>query len=94
MKPLLRLLCVLTLSLAAGCGDACLSLAQQICNCQPDQVSIDACNQRAQTAEGIFPVRSQDEQYCQSRLDDPTSPCDCTKLNTAAGRAACGIAFQ
>ena len=92
MKPLLRLLSVLTLCLAAGCGDACLSLAQQICSCQPDQPSIDACNQRAQTAEGIFPVRSQDEQFCQHQLD--TSACDCQKLNTSDGRVKCGIAYQ
>ena len=92
MKPLLRLLCVLTLTLAAGCGDACLTLAQQICNCQPDQTSVDACNQRAQTAEGIFPVQSKDEKLCQGLID--SHACDCQLLNTSDGRVGCGIAYQ
>ena len=84
--------CVITLSLAAGCGNSCLSLAQQICSCQADQVSIDNCNQRAQEAKGIFPVRAQDEQFCQKQLD--SNACDCTKLNTPEGRVGCGIAYQ
>ena len=91
MKPLLLALCVLTLCLAAGCGDACLSLAQQICSCQPDQPSVDGCNQRAQEAKAIFPERSQDQKYCQHQLD--TSACDCNKLDTPEGRVGCGIAY-
>ena len=90
-KPLLLAASVLTLSLAAGCGDACLSLAQQICSCQLDQASVDGCNQRAQQATAIFPVRSADQKYCQGQLD--SHACDCTKLNTPEGRVGCGIAY-
>jgi hypothetical protein len=90
-KPLLLAASVLTLSLAAGCGDACLSLAQQVCSCQPDQTSVDSCNQRAQEAAGIFPVTKANDAYCQAQLN--SGACDCTKLDTPEGRAGCGIAY-
>ena len=87
----LRLLaCVLSLSLASGCGDACLNLAQQICSCQLDDSAKANCNLRAKQTEGTFTVRPVDEQFCQKQLD--LHACDCTALNTAEGRAACGIA--
>ena len=91
MKSLLAAVCMLTLCLAAGCGDACLSLAQQICSCQPDQVSQDACNQRATQGKGIFTVSGEDEKFCQTQLNN--NACDCTKLTTAEGRVACGLSF-
>jgi hypothetical protein len=90
-RPLILAACVLTLSLAAGCGDACLSLAEQVCKCQPDPVSQENCNQRAKEAKGIFSVGSNDEQFCQGKLD--SNACDCAKLNTPEGRAGCGIAY-
>jgi hypothetical protein len=91
LRPLILGACVLTLSLAAGCGDACLSLAEQVCSCQPDPVSQDNCNQRAKEAKGIFSVGSNDAQFCQAKIDQ--NACSCPKLNTPEGREACGIAF-
>ena len=89
LKPLRTLGCVLTLTLAAGCGDACLNLAKQICSCQPDDNSKAACNQRAKEAEAQFAVSKTDEQKCQSLLD--SGACDCNKLNTEEGRRNCGL---
>ena len=94
LKRALRLTaCVLTLCGVAGCGDACLNLAQQICNCLPnDQTGAQqACIQRASDAETVFSVRSNDQAYCQHQLD--TNACDCTQLQTAAGKLGCGIAY-
>ena len=91
LKPLLLLAGMLTIPLVAGCGNACLKLADQICSCQPDDTSRANCSQRAREQEGIFPVRSEDEQTCQAILD--SSSCDCQKLITPEGRAACGVAF-
>lgn len=91
LRPLILSICVLTLSLAAGCGNACLSLAEQVCSCQPDTISQDNCNQRAKEAKGIFPVGASDEKFCQAKLD--SHACDCSKLNTPEGRTGCGIAF-
>ncbi len=88
----LRLLaCVLTLCGAVGCGDACLNLAKQICVCLPDDGTRAACNQRASDGETVFTVRPNDQAYCQHLLD--TNSCDCTKLNTPAGKAACGLSY-
>jgi hypothetical protein len=91
LAPLLLLACVLTLTLAAGCGNACLRLADQICSCQPDDTSRANCQQRARQQEGIFSVGKNDENFCQSALD--SNACDCQGLITPEGRAACGLAF-
>jgi hypothetical protein len=90
-KALRLLVCVLSFSLATGCSDACISLANQICNCQPDTGSESNCQQLAQAAESIFSVRGQDETYCQHQLD--IGACDCNKLNTPEGRQGCGLSF-
>jgi hypothetical protein len=90
---LLRLLgCVFTVTFAAGCGDSCLDLASKICNCLPDDGTRAECNRRASDSESVFPVTSQDQAYCQHQID--TNACDCTKLATAEGKAACGVAFS
>lgn len=84
--------CVLTLSVAAGCGDACLSLASQICQCLPDDGTRGACNRRASDAEAFFPVRANDQAYCQKQLD--AHACDCNNLSTPQGKQNCGLAYQ
>jgi len=88
----LRLLgCVLSLTAAAGCGDACLNLATQICTCYPDDGSRGACNQRAKDSEASFPISKQDQAYCQHQID--THACDCRNLATPEGRVGCGLAY-
>lgn len=91
-KALPLLACVLSLSLAAGCGNACLSLADQICSCQPDENSRASCSTQAREAEATYAVRPQDEQFCQQKLDQHT--CDCNKLDTEEGRRACGLVIN
>lgn len=94
--------CVLTLTLSAGCADACLSLASEICNCQPDDNSRAICNSQASQQEASFPVGPQDQKFCQQKLDSQACDCSsegttaayascCGRLNTPAGRAACGL---
>ena len=96
MSPVLKVLrtvaCVLTLSLAAGCADACLNLANQICSCQLNDNSKAACNQQAKQAERQFAVRPEDETTCQGLID--SGACDCNKLNTEEGRRACGFVIN
>jgi hypothetical protein len=93
--------CALTLLLAAGCGNACLTLADQICSCQPDDNSKQLCNAQAKVQEETFPVSKHDEATCQQKLDDKGCDCNltdssdrtacCDRLNTPQGRAACGL---
>lgn len=92
LKTLRLLACVLSLSLAAGCGDACLSLANQICRCQVNDVLKAACNARAKEQESTFAVGPEDEKLCQQKLD--SNACDCNKLNTEEGRRACGLVIN
>jgi hypothetical protein len=92
LKPLLLLLSVLTLQVAAGCANACLNLADQICSCQPDDITRSACQQRVREQEGIFAVNSQNEAACQKALD--THACDCTVITTPEGRVGCGLAYD
>src|SRR5437764_2787675 len=91
LKPLLPLVLVLTVTQAVGCGDACLKLADQICNCQPDDASRSACQAQVREQEKVFPIRNADQQRCQQALD--TNACDCQKLTTPEGRVACGLAY-
>jgi hypothetical protein len=90
-KVLRLLVCVVSFSVAAGCSDACISLANQICSCQPDTLSESNCQQLAQAQEATFSVRGQDEKFCQDKLDQ--GACDCNKLNTPEGRQNCGLSF-
>ena len=90
-KPLLLLGFVLTVTQAAGCGNACLKLADQICNCQPDDVSRSGCQAQVRQQEKVFSIRNEDEQLCQAKLD--ANECTCDKLTTPEGRQACGLAY-
>jgi hypothetical protein len=92
LKPLLLLAGMLTVPLVAGCGNACLKLADQICGCQPDDTSKANCQQRARQQGDFFPVRGDDEQLCQQKLDE--GACDCQSLITPEGRQACGLAYS
>jgi hypothetical protein len=91
-KALALFACMLGLIAAAGCGDACLSLANQICSCQPDPNSQAVCNAHAKAQESTFAVGKADEKFCQGKLD--AHACDCNKLNTAEGRLACGLVIN
>lgn len=90
-QALRLLVCVLSLSLATGCGNACLSLASQVCQCQPDDGNRAACNRRAKEQQVNFPITKQDENFCEKQID--SHACDCKVLDTAEGRVGCGIAF-
>ena len=91
LRALRILACMLSITLAAGCGNACLSLANQICACLPDDGTQAACKQRAKDAQQSYPLRPEDEAYCQQKLD--SQACDCHQLLTVQGKQNCGVAF-
>jgi hypothetical protein len=91
VKVLPLLACMLTLTAAAGCGDPCRDLANQICVCFPDDGTRATCNQKAKDSESIFPVDQQDKEFCQKRLD--SGACNCHNLATPDGRKACGLTY-
>jgi len=84
LEPLLLLACVLTVSLAAGCGNACLKLGgPESAAVSRNDTSRANCQQRARDQESVFPVRTQDEQVCQAALD--SQKCNCQNLAHAGG---------
>jgi hypothetical protein len=89
-KPLLLGACMLSFWLG-GCGNACRDLAAQICGCLPDDGTRAACDTKAQQTEGTFPVRAEDEKFCQQKLD--SNSCSCAQLSTPEGKVGCGIAY-
>jgi hypothetical protein len=84
------LLCATAL-LAQGCGNACLSLAEQICVCLPDDGTRAACNKRAKDDQAIYSVRPEDETVCQQKID--SHACDCNQLTTPEGKLGCGLSY-
>ena len=82
---------MLSMTLAAGCGNACLTLAAQVCVCLPDDGTRAACTQRAKDGQASFPLRSEDEQYCQAKIDSHL--CDCNNLQKVEVRQACGLVY-
>ena len=87
MSKAVLLACLL--AAASGCRNACLALADAVCSCELDQATKDNCNAQAKTQGSTFPVTSEDEKFCQQKLD--ANACSCTALNTPEGRAACGL---
>ncbi len=91
LRALRILACMLSFTVAAGCGDSCRTLADQICLCLPDDGTRAACAQRAKDAEQSFSLRAEDQAFCQRKID--AHSCDCNQLQSAAGKEACGISF-
>jgi len=91
LKPLLPLVLVLTVTQAVGCGNACLKLADQICNCQPDDTLRSGCQAQVRQQQNVYSIRNEDEQRCQAALD--SNACSCDNLTTPEGRKACGLAY-
>ena len=91
-RSLLPAACMVTLLASAGCGNACMDLAKQVCACLPDDGTRAACNQRAQEAASNYDIRAQDQQFCQHQID--TGACDCNMLIFPEGQKGCGLSYS
>lgn len=76
------------MTVGTGCGNACQSLAKEICRCGRTQNDQNACVQRVTADTSQHPTKAQEE-LCQHLLDE----CTCDKLGTG-DLAACGLAIQ
>lgn len=79
----------LVVGAGAGCGNACRDLADKICSCAFDDNARALCTSQARQAESNVSISRQDQQACQDKL----KTCDCTTLQTPAGRANCGLSY-
>ena len=78
--------------LTVGCNNACYSLAQNICNCQPTATAVATCNQNISTANGVANPTDADLSRCTAALTN----CDCRVLasGTLQSKVTCGLARE
>jgi len=81
----------------AGCGSPCQDLAERICNCQPAGGLRDNCKSSVKTQIDSLQPSAGDQSICTEKLqtcpDPESTPGQCEKIQTQAGKEACGLAF-
>ncbi len=92
-----RLLLIAAVALAAaGCSNPCRELGDRICKCTPTGSSVDSCKQEVDNViSSVDPTKDQDA-VCSDYLDTCQTPAGasfCDWLQTADGKAACGLAY-
>ena len=75
---------------AAGCTDPCLALAQKLCDCQTTELGKQNC--RTQMLTAYQSARASDLSKSGPECAALVDKCDCHKLDTEAGKKACGLA--
>jgi len=72
-----------------ACTHPCLALADKQCECSDGDLQQQQCQTEMQASFDLARQSDLDnnKQVCSDLLDT----CDCTKLDTEAGRAACGL---
>jgi len=87
LKLLLPLVVVASL---AGCKSSCRQLSEKACDCFLTSSERTVCLSAAATREsGVNPpLTAEDEATCEALLPR----CDCRLLDTAQGKANCGVA--
>lgn len=87
LKLLLPLAVVASL---AGCKSSCRQLFEKACDCLLTSSERTICLSTAATRESGLspPLTAEDEATCESLLPQ----CDCRLLDTAQGKANCGVA--
>lgn len=86
-KRFLALLCAASLGWI-GCSTPCRSLAEKLCDCEPDTTSREECLRGVAERAGTYDATDAQNQVCQGFLDT----CDCKNAGTADGKKACGLA--
>lgn len=83
---------------AAGCGSPCQDLAERICNCNFTGSPRDSCISSIKNQLGNSNPSDADQSFCQSKLATCPDPSDdasiCQRILTAAGKRACGLAYD
>lgn len=82
------LLAAAVLLVAPACTSPCEELAEKVCACEASASSIDACERRASQKADELGDSARTEELCERLLDT----CECSALDTTAGKRACGLA--
>jgi len=72
----------------AACATPCEELAERLCACAETVADRNACENRAEQQRQRHPPTAADEERCETFL----RTCDCSRLGTAEGKRACGLA--
>jgi hypothetical protein len=95
--PLAPLALATLLASALACGSPCQELGDRICECQPAGAARDTCRQGVRNRLSDADPSSAQQSFCEARLAECRDPADdadaCARLETEAGRVACGLAF-
>jgi hypothetical protein len=92
----------LALTLAAAltaCGSPCQDLGNRICKCSAEGAVRESCERAVeeQVESGNPRPGSNDQDFCEEKLDSCADPDDdpamCDRLETEAGKRACGLAY-
>ena len=84
----LRLTLTFATMLWAGCSSPCRSLAEKLCDCEPDTAAREDCLRSVSQRAGTYEASEAQNQVCQGFLDG----CDCQRIGTPEGKRACGLA--
>jgi hypothetical protein len=76
--------------LLAGCGNDCLTLAKQVCQCAASGARQQACQAQVGLVNNTLHLTGDDLTRCNNLL----KTCDCRLLttNSLSGKVACGVA--
>jgi hypothetical protein len=74
---------------AAGCTDPCLALAQKLCDCQTTELGKQNC--LTSMLNSYQAARQSDLSAAAPECAKLVDKCDCHKLDTEAGKQACGL---
>ncbi|ADO69408.1 hypothetical protein POL68_33225 [Stigmatella sp. ncwal1] len=70
-----------------GCKGPCRELSEKLCDCAVSSVAREQCVQIAANSEARTEPTADDEALCEQKLET----CDCRKIETDEGKAACGL---
>ncbi|MBX5481000.1 MAG: hypothetical protein IRZ16_04000 [Myxococcaceae bacterium] len=80
------------MTFGAGCKSPCRQLSEKRCECTTGTVEREACLQDAQQLEENADARGDLDAAAQERCASFLETCDCHNIDTAEGKAACGLA--
>jgi hypothetical protein len=89
MRGLLLMMFLLGFGLfLPGCKGDCRQLSEKLCECEEYKPARDYCRQRAADKESLYPPTAAENAQCKLLLEG----CDCKRIDTPEGKAACGLA--
>lgn len=73
-----------------ACEHPCVTLAKKVCNCEEVASDAEDCESRVKAEKNNIDISDSDKAFCEAKLDT----CSCKDLNTPAGQAKCGLAYE